>query len=846
MKFLSFLLRGYKPLSYGGIEELTIENFDQINVLTGENGKGKSSVLRELTPYPASRSDYHKNGYKRIEISHNGHHFILISDFSNNPPHSFLMDGTEKNVSGTGEVQSDLVEQHFEGYSRLIEKLVSGSCKFSMMSRNERKEIFMATYPSNLEFILKKYKTLSSMIRSGNSQINLLKERELKLKESFISDDILKYHQDNCALMNEALVAIDKDCYALEMAIKPFVESKEYNEDTPWTIDEIVDSIKSVYKEFTKLVDSGYSPSNVTELQWLSANMESQISNLDEQILYMTNNGQKWLQELEKYKEALSSDNNELLHQYKLDAEVQMDIIKKYPVRDDLAVMDIDSINWWIEHENWMDVLQPIVSNGGLWTIDKYQSAVNEINNLEYQIGEATRTSDRLIASRDALKKRLDKYEINNYPTDCSRVCKLRDSVKSIVDGLKAEYDTVCADLEKTANTLNACIVRKNSVSEAVSLRTASVEILRQFDMYFSNYSWKDFVLNHKSLIDSINSDLTGLVNRMHILINYSRGQEEARKALDKLRVVQARIDMIENEHLPSKQKMKEIVNMLESQLGSIEKEISDKREEKRKFVVRYGFVKTHSDLVEQLDTLYSNFTKLYVKTFLTSVVDFVRNEIRNMQIKKMHISEKLREFETVVKEQEGLRLRLNDEVLPTMSKIKKDIFKWEFIEEELSPVSGLPKRIMTKYINSIFQRANKFIAHVWNYEMELVYLKEEDDCDYTFPVLINNDGTVKDISICSKGQKEIIDLALILSICTYRGYSIKFPLKLDEMSSGLSPDHNSKLFGFLGELFSRDEILQAFIVSHDPIVNNGFDQAGYIALSDNASELCRVISKIK
>ena len=65
-------------------------------------------------------------------------------------------------------------------------------------------------------------------------------------------------------------------------------------------------------------------------------------------------------------------------------------------------------------------------------------------------------------------------------------------------------------------------------------------------------------------------------------------------------------------------------------------------------------------------------------------------------------------------------------------------------------------------------------------------------------------------------------------------------------MSSGLSPDHNSKLFGFLGELFSRDEILQAFIVSHDPIVNNGFDQAGYIALSDNASELCRVISKIK
>ena len=847
MRFLSLTLKGYKPLSYGGIEELTVDSFDQINVLTGENGKGKSSVLRELTPYPASRADYHKNGYKKIEIAHDGHQFVLVSDFSKAPPHSFLIDEVEKNVSGTGEVQEDLVEQYFDGYSKLIEKLVSGGCKFSLMSRNERKQIFMSTYPSNLEFILEKHRTLASMIRAGNSQIKLLKERELKLKESFISDEILQYHQDNCALMNEALNAIDKDVYALEMAIKPYLESQEYHEELPYDLATIELEVKSIQRKFQELVNQGYTPNNDDELQWLAANMEGQISHLEEQIQYMKNNGEQWLQEIEKYKDALVTDNDELLKQYKLEAEVQLEIINQYPVRDDLTTMDEDSINWWLNHENWLDTLQPIIKNcGGLWTADYYHQQLEQLHTIDYKIGETSRAQNRLTESKTTLEKRLAKYTANNYPSDCSRVCKLRDSVKQMVDGIQAEYHTVLTDLTKVTDELQTCLSQQHQLKDAIVCRTSSIEILKQFELYFSNYSWKDFALNHKTLVNSLNDDLPGLVNRMHLLINYTRGQEEAKKALDRLKVINARMDLLNNEHLPSKQRMKEMIANLESKLSEIAKEVKEKQLERNEFVHQYGFVKAHKALSEQLDLLSENFNKLYVKLNITAVVDFVRNEIKNMLDKKVVISEKLRDFENIVKEQEGLRLRLHEEILPTMEKIKKDLFKWGFVEEELSPVSGLPKRIMTKYINGIFQRANRFISQVWNYEMELVYLKEEDDCDYTFPVLINNDGTVKDISICSKGQKEIIDLAIILAICTYRGYSIKFPLKLDEMSSGLSPDHNSKLFGFLGELFSRDEILQAFIVSHDPIVNNGFDQAGYIALSENNSELCRVISKIK
>ena len=846
MRFLSFELKGYKPLSYGGIDRLSIESFDQINVLTGENGKGKSSVLRELTPYPATRSDYHKHGYKKIEISHDGKHYVLISDFSKSAAHSFVVDDVEKNINGTTEVQSDLVEQYFEGYSKLIEKLVSGSCKFSTMSRNERKQIFMSTYPSNLEFILDKHKALCSMIRSGNSQLKLLKDRELKLKESLIPDEILKYHQDNKSLMEEAMNALDKDIYAFGVALKPYVESKEYVEDIPFSLSDILSGLSGIRSRYKKLIETGYVPVGADDIMWWSVNIEGQISHLEEQISYMENTGAQWLQEVEKYKDALSVDNNELLKQYKLESDVQMDIISKYPTVEGMGVLDEDSISWWEDHENSVDVLQSVVADGGLWTSEEYQKAVNDLTGMEYRIGEISRTLSKLESNKKALVSRLDKYSSHDYPEDCNRVCRLRDSVKQIVDGLRSEYETLCSDISKLDEELKELNTSHIDLKNAVSCRVASMDILRQFEMYFSNYTWKDFVLNHKTLVKALNDDLVGIVNRMHHLITYTRGQEEARKAVDRLKVINARMELLNNEHLPSRKRMKEMMAKLEGRLAETEREVMEKKREKNEFIHQFGFLKQHKAIMDDLSILTDNFERLQAKIIVTAVVEFVKNEIAEMQEKKSRISEKLRELDAIVREQEGLRLRLHEEILPTTDKIKKDLFKWGLIEEELSPVSGLPKRIMTTYINGIFKRANRFISQVWNYEMELVYLRDDIDCDYTFPVMINGDGIVKDISICSKGQKEIIDLALILSICTYRGYSIKFPLKLDEMSSGLSPDHNSKLFGFLGELFSRDEILQAFIVSHDPIVSNGFDQAGYVALSENSTELCRVISKIE
>ena len=58
MKYIRLFLKGFKPLLYGGTHQLELTDMSQIVILSGENGKGKSSVLRELSPYPATRTDY--------------------------------------------------------------------------------------------------------------------------------------------------------------------------------------------------------------------------------------------------------------------------------------------------------------------------------------------------------------------------------------------------------------------------------------------------------------------------------------------------------------------------------------------------------------------------------------------------------------------------------------------------------------------------------------------------------------------------------------------------------------------------------------------------------------------
>ena len=72
MKITYLKLHGFKRFGLTGIRDIEIQPNNPILVVTGVNGAGKTSLLREMSPLPAVRTNYDKDGYKEIRISHEG------------------------------------------------------------------------------------------------------------------------------------------------------------------------------------------------------------------------------------------------------------------------------------------------------------------------------------------------------------------------------------------------------------------------------------------------------------------------------------------------------------------------------------------------------------------------------------------------------------------------------------------------------------------------------------------------------------------------------------------------------------------------------------------------------
>jgi DNA repair exonuclease SbcCD ATPase subunit len=193
---------------------------------------------------------------------------------------------------------------------------------------------------------------------------------------------------------------------------------------------------------------------------------------------------------------------------------------------------------------------------------------------------------------------------------------------------------------------------------------------------------------------------------------------------------------------------------------------------------------------------------------------------------------EKQSEIRATVRNQESIRIRLDQEITPNIEKLEKELKKLQNVESALSPNTGLPHVYMVRFINSVIEIANTYIRLVWNYDMEIMPLKESNKLDFNFPVRLNKNSKVKDISICSKGQKEIVDLCWTLGLYLQMGLGDFLPLKLDEPDGALSEAHRTKLLTLLSNLLRQGNIKQLFLINHNASLFTSFAHSQIVCLN--------------
>ena len=186
MLIKTLYLSGYKPLALNQIESINIDVVADLTLILGTNGSGKSSLLRELTPYPASLADYREGGEKTITLSYNNNEYVLNSRLNRTAKHSFKRNGIELNDGKTTAVQRELVEKEFN-YTLMAHRLLIGELKFTAMPAGQRREILTTISSVNLEYALYIYKLIRETLRDTQGAVKHITAKTCDLKTKLLN-----------------------------------------------------------------------------------------------------------------------------------------------------------------------------------------------------------------------------------------------------------------------------------------------------------------------------------------------------------------------------------------------------------------------------------------------------------------------------------------------------------------------------------------------------------------------------------------------------------------------------------------------------------------------------------
>lgn len=795
MKFLSIELAGYKRTMLSGVNYIKLTPTEDIQLILGSNGSGKSSLLNEITPLPSSPNDYIKEGYSVKTIKHNGYTYVLKSSFSPKQEHSFIKDEVEMNQGRTVSVQKELVWQEFR-INPEIHELIIGRDKFSSMSPAQRRYWLTQLSSVNYDYAIGVYNKLKERLRDTVGAIKLNKNRlvsEMSKMISTVEQETLKNEVDSLHEFLRHILEYRKptdynlnELHALNVKIQ----------------DDIVKYAKTlIYKiNRSKLEFSFGNAEHVAELLVLKQSKEQflvlqlddlhgKIEGIQKSVGILEETGNQGVEQLREKIKMLMDEQRGLWTTKTLFKEVH-----KSPIEALRA------------HETIVDTLTSICSEIAP-NADKRFSRDSKNRVLEALFNARNKVAgfEVILNKLNAAKKHFEDHK--NLPKlECPK-CK-----HSWITG----YDPLV--YSRTCEELEQCIVDKAAAEKEV---LELIEENAEIDKYFSLYR------DYQSIVSSwdILSMFWIYIQEKNYLLNNPRqiildfNEFKAELLIDKRYLEYDK----ENEHIQelilAKQRIgEEDVNKLKSQLVTMEEEIYLKNQELialRSFIIRINnYRKDLADidaLKEQLDVLEIQFNELNTNTVET--------------LRRQHLNDAIRKIQSILSRKEATLSEINSQN-SVIESINKNIEKLELDEQclkvivnELSPTDGLIAEGLFSFIKVFLNNMNSFVKKVWSYPLIIQSCNLSEDSkvelDYKFPMKVGDDhNQVPDVSKGSTGMREIVDLAFKVTAIKFLGLA-DIPLFLDEFGASFDHAHRTTAYGIFDYLINEISFSQVFLVNH-------------------------------
>lgn len=793
-------LRGFNRFDTGMIRELVIRPDNPVQLILGSNGSGKSSLLPLLYPTVPERADFDKDGYYEYRCEHRNKQYRLISRLEKGFKHEFYVNDSDNlNGGGTQPAQWKLIEEHFELNDDTIRLLLGyeTAYQFTEMGPMKRRERLTQICPVNVDYALELFQVVKQQVRSlkavNEHTLNKLVETSQRIEAKYTGTD----HQGLEAELKQQRSALEA-----MMGLPLFDSDVDQRQ--------LLESAQRAHHFNRELLHavvryqggtSQQEQQNLAELREQLANANAKLESQVDELLGIDNI-------LDQLKQSGEGDIDQIKARLaRLDEQLQQD----HP--GELLTMNLDAV---VCLQQLTQVQAPLTELLQEWidTDNTYH-----VYDAEAYIKEEEVARMRLRNAKHALadlEAHLD--HLNHQPQTSCPKCNYRFHVGET-------EKTGKASIEQRIQKGHAWVEEQEKslaeLSEKVQRYTLWMEQHRQLTRWTKDYyaikpMWDNLLEEGRK--NGLGFRSIGIINDWLLafekLARYTQAEQERKHLQGMLERVQAvdveplqqRRELLyknRTELLTTVERLTQAITATEGRLETITAIMEDQ--------VRSD----NSD--KALTQLWLEYLQhLYTKSLRAAMSDTVR--------RISHVEQQLQEAKT--------DQQLLAQLETTQKEVEEQLGYAQLVLDELSPSNGLIAETIAGPINAFVEYMNGIIASIWEYQLQILPCAiDAQGLNYRFPLLTEKYPTPrKDIVYGSKGQKEIINIAFIIAMMHYKGFT-DYPLMLDEFASTFDPQHQSNAMDFVRRLVDGHRVSQVWFISHYVINHASFRKAECMVL---------------
>lgn len=795
MKILKVVLHKFKRFLLTGVETFTYTPTAPLQLILGTNGSGKSSLMAELSPLPASHLDFSLDGYKQIEVVSNNSNYILLSTFNGVQKHSFIKDGNELNSGNTVTVQRELVKQEF-GITPEIHDLLVSQSNFSLMSVNDRRVWFTKLSDVSYDYAIHIYNKLKDRSRDTSGALKLAKKR---------------------LVVETAKIINIEEKNSLETKVNGLHDLLNYLQAHRKPVEEPINELATQYSNL-ELVISKTSNAILSLISNNSTKYKS-VADIDSKLEYF-----------KTQKAVLEEKLNNNYSQYS-EIESSLKVIKQnIAVTTESATSKINDINEEIRNTSKLLKLDISIIENPVECINALNTVYDLITGIFLELKEnenkqysRTKLEEVTIALgiKNIENKQLN-TKLSNLVNEKLQQEHLKDHAKTTCPECnftwsrgydQLHYEQLCLNIEEIQSQLD------DQAFEILDLTTAK-ENIESYSTIFNQFlkcvnNWPvlkplwDLILADNTYlraprmivntIDLFRNDLQ-VYNKLSIL---NQQLAEANYIYE----VATQTDIEENSRILIKaNELEQVIDNIKKQTNKLDKQIQTLLNDKKTITYILELNIKLEDNTKQLEINVITHKEMLRREALNNFIQHVQIELANKEKALSEINQQYALVEDITKQIE--KLTIDNEVL-------------KVLVSELSPTDGLIAKGLLGFINNFINRMNKFIKKIWTYKLTVVPCDISTDSgvelDYKFPLIVADADPVKDVCKGSSAMREVIDLSFKITAMTYLGLS-NYPLYLDEPSSTMDNEHKITSMKAIVALMEQQNFTQLFLVSHDHV----------------------------